>query len=391
VQLKVFWATLLRRWYLLVIALTCTVVATVIVINKVGPTYEANGAVLLFPPTTTVQRGTIPKTEGNPYLELGGLNQMRDIVLRAVMSKNTHEALCQQQGDAGYEAMRRQLCDSHPTVSYEATQDYTNNAPMILITVEAKSPAIAVMGLDAVMNIVPKTVNELQAGLNLRPSATISSRPLTADKTPDVVLKQQIRAGIVAGAGTFTLSLLIIGLFDGLMAVRRARRRAVGHDESVFEEPGGAEAGAEVALGVKSSTKVPVAEATADAGVLRKEARAAEAAAAEVVVAAAPGGAQTVAADAVPAAEMPAAEASAAKMAAEDEVPAVEVAAEDEVPAVEVAAEDEVPVSAEPADEWPVAEWAVQDEPGLDEPSPVRRLTEKSRSRDRDTTMAASA
>jgi uncharacterized protein involved in exopolysaccharide biosynthesis len=71
VQLTVFWATLRRRWYFVLIALVCTAVASYIAVDKVGPTYEAKGAVLLF---HLWRRSGNRKTEtlGNPYLMLGG-------------------------------------------------------------------------------------------------------------------------------------------------------------------------------------------------------------------------------------------------------------------------------------------------------------------------------
>lgn len=227
-QLTIFWAALVRRWYLVLVALACTVVVTVLVVNRVGPTYQATGSVLLLPPMTTVRQGTNLQTDGNPYLMLGGLNQARDIVIRAVQSKATREEVCQSRADPGYEEMRTQLCGQDPTVSYEVTQDYTTNAPIVVITVDAKSPRNAVTGELAMMERVPKALVDLQAELQLKSEATITSKVLITDKAPDVVRKTQIRAGIVAAAGTLSVTLLLIGLFDGLVAVRRARRQTAG-------------------------------------------------------------------------------------------------------------------------------------------------------------------
>lgn len=227
-QLKFFWAALLRRWYLVLVALALTAAATVLVVSKVGPTYQAVGAVMLFPPVTTVQQGNNMRTDGNPYLMLSGLNQARDIVMRVVSSKATREEICQARLAPDYEAMRTALCQEEPTVSYEITPDYTNNAPVILITVDAKSASNAVTGELVMMDQVPKALIDLQSRLGLAKESTITSMPIQTDRKPDVVRKYQIRAGIVTAAASLTVALLLIGLFDGLAAIRRARRQSSG-------------------------------------------------------------------------------------------------------------------------------------------------------------------
>jgi hypothetical protein len=209
-DLKVFWATLTRRWYLAVVALLFTVGTTLLVVNMVGPTYEAMGSVLVFPPVATVQRDTEIQAQGNPYLVLNGVGQARDIVIRTLTAKSTREELAEQD----------------PGSSFEATPDFTNSAPIILFTVEANSSSAALSALAAVMDRVPTALNGLQSGLNLPADAVITSKPLIADAEPDVVHKGQIRAGIAAGVAALGLSILMIGLFDGLLAARRSTTRS---------------------------------------------------------------------------------------------------------------------------------------------------------------------
>ncbi len=211
-QVSAFWAALLRRWYLLVAALLCTGAATVFIVNRIGPTYEAQGTTLLFPPVATVQQGDVTETLGNPYLMLGGLTQARDIVVRTITAKSARE----------------QLAKEHPEVKYTATQDYTTGGPLVLVTIQAPSADEAVAGLDAVVAEIPKSLKSLQADLDLSRNAQITSKQLTADRTPDVVHKSQIRGGIVVAAAVLVMSLLLIGLFDGLASSRRAGRRGGG-------------------------------------------------------------------------------------------------------------------------------------------------------------------
>jgi hypothetical protein len=220
VQLKVFFATLLRRWYFVVVAVVCTVAASSFVVFTVGPKYEATGAVLLLPPGSTTQQAS--KTPfGNPYLSLGELTQARDIVIQALAAASTHEDLCNHKGDDAYRAMREELCKPRPGVTYEVTPEFTSSAPVILITVEADSATNAATALVAVMDRVPKILVDLQAALNLRDRAEITSMPIVADRQPNAVRKSQIRAGIVAGAGTLGLGLVMIALLDGYFVARR--------------------------------------------------------------------------------------------------------------------------------------------------------------------------
>jgi hypothetical protein len=212
VQVSAFWAALIRRWYLVIAAVLCTVAATAFMVNRIGPTYEAQGTVLLFPPTTTVQQGSTTETLGNPYLMLGGLTQARDVVIRTITSKSARE----------------QIAKTHPGVKYTATPDFTTGGPLILVTVSAKTSEQTVDALESVLDTVPQSLEKLQNDLNLEDNALITSRQLTADERPDVVRKGQIRAGILVAALTLAVALLLIGLYDGLIGSRRSGEQSGG-------------------------------------------------------------------------------------------------------------------------------------------------------------------
>lgn len=207
-RLRDFWTTLVRRWYLVLVAFALAIAATLFIIDRVGPTYHAEGSVLVFPPVTTVQRDTGLQVDGNPYLTLDGVKMARDVVIRALTSK----------------AAAGELTGQFPGASFDATPDFTNGAPIILLMVDANTAEEATTALTTFMARVPEILTGLQSGLNLSPDATITSRPLLADPAPDVLHKDQIRAGIVAGVAALTLSLLLVGLLDGLLTGRAARR-----------------------------------------------------------------------------------------------------------------------------------------------------------------------
>lgn len=223
-RLKDFWATLLRRWYLALAALALAAAGTFYVIDKVGPTYEAEGSVLVFPPVSTVQRETELQTQGNPYLVLNGVSQARDIVIRSMTSKSTLDDLANQ----------------YPDSTFEATPDFTNGAPIILITAKAGSSEEATAALSAMMDRVPMILSDLQSGLDLPSQAEITSRPLFADPEPDRIYSGQIRVAIVAAVVALALCLLLVGLLDGLLTGRAGKNGDSPRDEDrTPRTPGG--------------------------------------------------------------------------------------------------------------------------------------------------------
>ncbi len=220
-DLKLFLRTLLRRWPILMSVFVLAAGATYGVVDRVGPTYETVGSTLIFPPADVDGPGPTP-AGGNPYLELGALVQARDIVIRSLTSKT----------------VRAEIAELFPGMTYDATPDYTNNAPIILFTVEAGTPDASAQGLTEVMGRVPATLAVLQSGQALSEQARITSVALTEDLEPESLHKDQIRAGILVGSGVLGAGLLLIALVDGMLAVARRRRQATASgaaDEDVPE------------------------------------------------------------------------------------------------------------------------------------------------------------
>lgn len=221
-QFNELWAALRRRWYLVIVVLLLSVGGGFGVAKMVGPTYETQGAVLVLPPGSSGNGSA--QTVGNPFLSLAGVSQVRDVVIRTMMSKTFHEELCSTTGDAEYEQMTSQMCQQSPAgITFEATPDFTSGAPLILVTVDSKSPTTGAVALKAVVDRVPGILSELQADLGLRPKALVTSTEVVMDFQPDVVHKKQIRAALLAGAGILGLGLLAVGLLDSMLIRRHTR------------------------------------------------------------------------------------------------------------------------------------------------------------------------
>lgn len=203
-ELQTLWRALRRRWYMALVGLLLAASATFLVVGEVGPSYRAQGTVLLFPPSTTLQRAEEVVTEGNPYLYLGGLTAARDVVLRTMGSQTTRSEI---------EAIA-------PGTDYELTPDIDSSGPIVMVTATGPTEALVLEALDTLLRKVPETLVELQSDLDISNAAFITSKLLTQDAQPEVVRKQQIRAGIVVAAGVLALSLLLVALVDGLLRSR---------------------------------------------------------------------------------------------------------------------------------------------------------------------------
>ena len=182
--------------------------ATYLVAQRVGPTYEATGTVLVFPPSQA-EDPTGQLSQENPYLSLGGVGQARDVVVRALTAKKVSDEFGK---------------EYPPGTGYEIVPDYTNSAPIILFTVEAAAPDDATSALDFLMGRVPAELEKLQAGLDLPRDQQVTSVTLTQDEKPATTHKAMIRAGIMTGAVLAGAGLLLIALVDGLLASRRRGR-----------------------------------------------------------------------------------------------------------------------------------------------------------------------
>jgi hypothetical protein len=194
---------LVRRWYLTVVGLLLTVGLCIGAMLVVPPKYSAKADVLLLPPSSTVGK------DGNPYLLLGGLSQVVDVLSRAMMSQEMTDEIYRV--DAG--------------AAYTAEADVATSGPILAIQVESMSPARTMSDLALLLDQVPRTLVNLQSGLGIDDPNQIRSMVLTRQAVPEVVTKSTLRAVIAVGAGGLAVVVLLVGLLDGLLNRRRGGRQ----------------------------------------------------------------------------------------------------------------------------------------------------------------------
>jgi hypothetical protein len=207
-ELQAFLATLRRRWPMTVGGLILAIAVTTALVARVGPSYKAEGSVLLFPPTSTVTKAGTNDSPGNPYLNLTGLNQARDIVIRSLQSKSVADSFAARE----------------PNASYEVTPDYATSGPIVVIGVTSKSSEAAVRGLGVVIGTVSEILANMQSELDLKSGDYITSKVLTIDRSAQVMVSTQIRSTILISAVLLGTVLLAIALLDPILLARKARR-----------------------------------------------------------------------------------------------------------------------------------------------------------------------
>lgn len=195
--------SLARRWYLVVAGVIATLALCMGATWVVPATYETHASVVFLPPPTSVVQG------GNPYLQLGGLNQVVDVVARSLSSQQV--------------AAEMKAEDAAST--FEVVRDLTTSGPILALTVEGRTMDRASLSLKALLARVPSTLTSLQNSLDIGPKSQISSMVLTQDESPEAVTRARLRAVVAAAGVGLLVTLMIVALIDSWLLRRSGSRR----------------------------------------------------------------------------------------------------------------------------------------------------------------------
>ena len=159
---------------------------------------------LLLPPAASSGAGS------NPYLTLGGLTGVSDVLATAMANDATAAALTRE-GVTG---------------TYTVVRDLTTNGPVLQVGTAGADAAATTASLRLVVAALGPTLAQLQSSVKVPAKYRISTLNLTFDRTARPVGKSQLRATLVAvGVGALG-TVLGASLVDGYLR-RRARRTAV--------------------------------------------------------------------------------------------------------------------------------------------------------------------
>lgn len=206
---------LVRRWYVSVLGILITVGLLAGAVVEVPATYQARASVLLLPPKT--------KLEANPLLGLGGLQEVSDVLARAISDSETADQILAI-GSGG---------------KYSVGRDTSTSGPIILITAEASTSTAALAIKRALIDKLGPILTGLQVSQNVPTDSLITLVTLTDDKTVSTQRKSQLRALIAAAAVGILLTILLVALVENRSTRRKRKLADRAAADAQLDEPEG--------------------------------------------------------------------------------------------------------------------------------------------------------
>lgn len=212
-------ASVRRRWYVALIGVILTIGLSAATFVRFPPSYELTASVTLIPPKST----TDPSNENNgtnPYLNLGDLGQMRDLLSTSLQSHGNAEDV-----DAAV-----------PGGEFTITTNDASSGPVVNIVADADSRESVSQVMTMVLERVGTTLTNLQKSLSVPSDQQITSQVLTQDSKAEPINKTRLRVAIVAAGLGLLLTLVATLLIDrGL--IRRRKNRANAADVESDADP----------------------------------------------------------------------------------------------------------------------------------------------------------
>jgi hypothetical protein len=193
---------LLRRWYIVLAGILITAAGALFVWTAVPPSYQATSTAVLLPPSSLVG------DEGNPYLYMGGLEQVLTVLTVRLSSTEVAEPLLQGRGD----------------LTYSVEKDPASPGPIMLISATGNSQASAMELLDKVVQVIPANLDVMQDQLRIPTFSRVEVMTIVQDHTAVVLIKDQLRVLLAAVAGGLAMTVLVTALLDRVMISRRKQR-----------------------------------------------------------------------------------------------------------------------------------------------------------------------
>ena len=194
-------AVLLRRWYLVLSGILFTVLLCWGAAWIVPPSYDAQGSMVLMPPSATVG------DEGNPYLQLGGMSEALDVLVR----------------QANAPAVRDRVLEEYPSASYTIEPDRSTSGSIVVVQATAETEAESLTVLDTALQTLPAVLTRMQDELAVIPIQRIDIMPVVVDAEAALNSKQTLQALAVAVVAGLSGTFLLTGLADGLLLSRQRR------------------------------------------------------------------------------------------------------------------------------------------------------------------------
>lgn len=189
-----------RRWYVIVAGVLIAVGAFFALWTTIPSEYERTATQLLLP-----GEATIPE-DANPYLFIGGLYQVADILVRAI-------------GPDDVAAVTADFPGATVTVSRD-----TAAGAVMIVTVNAPSDEAAAAVLDDVLALTESRLEQLQNAQRIPVDERVDMVPLTGASESVVIDKNRVLVSVAATVAILALGAGAAVLSDTLLRSRRRRR-----------------------------------------------------------------------------------------------------------------------------------------------------------------------
>jgi hypothetical protein len=195
-----------RCWPVAVLGLLATILLSVAVLALVPARYTAKADLLLTPPPTNPTATSTGNP--NPYIQLGGLQPLADVVSRNMMSSG----------------VRATLHAKGVTSSYAVVRDTTTDGPLLTLSTSGTSAAAALKDLSTIIAAAGPQLSRLQAAESVPISNRVTIAAVAKDTAAATSRKSQIRATLVAVVAGLLGTALAVSVVDTILIRRRARR-----------------------------------------------------------------------------------------------------------------------------------------------------------------------
>jgi hypothetical protein len=199
-----------RRWYIALAGWFITLGICAVAFVAFPAQYQGKAVVLLLPPASAAVSGSASVAGQNPYVSLGLVDGLNEVLAQAMTSSATGSAL----HSVGLNG------------SYAVANDSVTSGPLILVTGTASSSRSALAITNRIVALVPSTLLQLQQAAGVTGTKNnVTSTVLNPATTTIKVRKNQERAVIAAAVLGIVLTMLVTSAVDKTLVVRR--RRAV--------------------------------------------------------------------------------------------------------------------------------------------------------------------
>ncbi|MGW9402488.1 hypothetical protein ACWGQ2_00795 [Arthrobacter sp. NPDC055585] len=197
---------ILRRWYLVLSGIVFTAVLCWGASQIVPPSYDAQGSMVLMPPPAAVG------DEGNPYLQLGGMSEALDVLVR----------------QANAPAVRDRVLEAYPSATYTIEPDRSTSGSIVVVQATAETEEESLTVLDQAMETLPAVLTRMQDELAVIPVQRIDIMPVVVDAEATLNSKQTLQMLAVAVVVGLSGTLMFTALADGLLLARAERQETSG-------------------------------------------------------------------------------------------------------------------------------------------------------------------